>query len=58
MSNPTSLSNAEIMTLRLELFVAEKRVSDIHAQLEKAGDHAFLASHANGQPIAEVPDCL
>lgn len=58
MSSPTSLTNTEIMTLRVELFVAEKRVADLHAQLEKAGDHAFLATHSHGQPVAEVLDCL
>ncbi len=58
MSNQPPLTNNEIMALRIELFVAEMRRAALHAQLERAGDHAFLTALANGQSITEVPDCL
>lgn len=45
MFDPNHPTTADVQTLRIELFVAEKRVKDLRDQLNQAGDSAFIAQH-------------
>ena len=52
MFDPTTPANADVQAMRIELFVAEKRVKDLRQQLKQAGDGAFVAQldrERNGQ---------
>ncbi len=52
MFDPNHHPGPDVQTLRIELFVAEKRVKDLREQLEQAGDGAFVAQldrERNGQ---------
>ena len=52
MFDPTTPASPDVQTMRVELFVAEKRVKDLREHLEKAGDGAFVAQldrERNGQ---------
>lgn len=52
MFDPTTPASPDVQTMRVELFVAEKRVKDLREQLKKAGDGAFVAQldrERNGQ---------
>lgn len=56
MRNPPSTNNPDVQTMRVELFVAEKRVKDLREQLKQAGDGAFVAQldrERNGQSEPE-----
>ncbi len=44
--------------MRVELFVAEKRVKDLREQLKQAGDGAFVAQHDREQSGTAEIDCL
>ncbi|GEM_PF-2971419 len=54
MSDPSH----DVQLLRVELLVAEKRVTDLREQLTQAGDGAFVASTSRGTHAPEKPDCL
>ena len=43
MFDPTTPAKPDVQTMRVELFVAEKRVKDLREQLKQAGDGAFVA---------------
>ncbi len=48
----TTPASPDVQTMRVELFVAEKRVKDLREQLKQAGDGAFVAQldrERNGQ---------
>ncbi len=52
MFDPNHHASPDVQTLRIELFVAEKRVKDLREQLKQAGDGAFVAQldrERNGQ---------
>lgn len=53
---PSNPANPDVQTMRVELFVAEKRVRDLRDQLTQAGDGAFVAQldrERNGQSEPE-----
>jgi len=43
MFDPNHPASHDVQTMRVELFVAEKRVKDLREQLKQAGDGAFVA---------------
>ncbi len=43
MFDPNHPASPDVQTMRVELFVAEKRVQDLREQLKQAGDGAFVA---------------
>lgn len=52
MFDPNHPASPDVQTMRVELFVAEKRVQDLREQLKQAGDGAFVAQldrERNGQ---------
>jgi len=58
MFDPNHPAGPDVQTLRIELFVAEKRVKDLREQLEQAGDCAFVAPLARESNRAIEIDCL
>jgi hypothetical protein len=54
MSDPSH----DVQLLRVELLVAEKRVTDLREQLTQAGDGVFVASTSRGTHTPEKPDFL
>lgn len=52
MFDPNHPASPDVQTMRVELFVAEKRVKELREQLKQAGDGAFVAQldrERNGQ---------
>lgn len=48
----------DVQLLRVELLIAEKRVTDLRDQLTQAGDGAFVASTSRNTSAPEKPDFL
>ena len=58
MFDPNHPAGPDVQTLRVELFVAEKRVKDLREQLKQAGDGAFVAQLDRERSGAIEIDCL
>ena len=58
MFDPNHPASPDVQTMRVELFVAEKRVQDLREQLKQAGDGAFVAQHDREQSGTAEIDCL
>ena len=58
MFDPNHPAGPDVQTLRVELFVAEKRVKDLREQLKQAGDGAFVAQLDRESSGAIEIDCL
>jgi hypothetical protein len=56
MFDPTTPASPDVQTMRVELFVAEKRVKDLREQLKQAGDGAFVAQHDREQSGQNEPE--
>ena len=58
MFDPNHPASPDVQTMRVELFVAEKRVKDLREQLKQAGDGAFVAQFDHERNGAIEIDCL